>query len=67
MSQKNAKKLSWGTTASIIKLGVQVLTDQNKEKVVFSEGPMTVSTEEAEAVRLWMLEEPIWNSLTLDA
>ena len=67
MLEENAKKLSWGTTASIIKLGVQVLTDQNKEKVVFSEGPMTVSTEEAEAVRLWMLEEPIWNSLTLDA
>lgn len=67
MLERNAKKLSWGTTASIIKLGVQMLADPNEKKVVISEGRMTVSVEEAEAVRLWMLEEPIWNSIRLDA
>ncbi len=65
MLEAGAKKLNWSTTASIIKLGFQMLTDPSQEKAVFSAGRMAVSVEEAETVQLLMREMPIFNSIKL--
>ena len=59
------KKLHWGTAAAIVKLGFQMLTDPDEEKVVFSEGRISVTAEEAEIARLLMREMPIFNSIKL--
>ncbi len=65
MLAADAKKLHWGTAAAIVKLGFQMLTDPDEEKVVFSAGRMAVTAEEAEAFRLVMREMPEWNSIKL--
>lgn len=65
MLEADVKKLHWGTAAAIVKLGFQMLTDPDEEKVVFSEGRISVTAEEAEIARLLMREMPIFNSIKL--
>lgn len=65
MLEADVKKLHWGTAAAIVKLGFQMLTDPDEEKVVFSEGRISVTAEEAEIARLFMREMPIFNSIKL--
>ncbi|MEN1565153.1 hypothetical protein AAIH74_36025, partial [Pseudomonas aeruginosa] len=47
MLEADAKKLHWGTAAAIVKLGLQMLTDPDEEKVVFSEGKLPVTAGDA--------------------
>jgi hypothetical protein len=66
MLEADAEELSWSTTASVIKLGLRTLEEQDDKQ--FSLGQhMSVTQEEADAVRLLMLEEPFWNGVMLEA
>lgn len=65
MLEGGVKKPSWGTTTSIIKLGVQMLTDPNEEKVVFSDGKIPVTAGDAENFRLFLREMPEFNGIRL--
>ncbi|MEX5151287.1 hypothetical protein P0240_21780 [Enterobacter cloacae] len=65
MLEGGVKKPSWGTTTSIIKLGVQMLTDPNEEKVVFSDGKIPVTAGDAENFRLFLREMPEFNGIKL--
>lgn len=65
MLKADAKKLHWGTAAAIVKLGFQMLTDPDEEKVVFSEGKIPVTTGDAENFRLFLREMPEFNGIKL--
>lgn len=64
MLEAGVKKLHWGAAAAIVKLGFQMLTDPDEEKV-FSLGEMSITAGEAENFRLVVREMPIWNSIKL--
>ena len=65
MLEADAKKLHWGTAAAIVKLGFQMLTDPDEEKVVFSEGGIPVTAGDAEDFRLFLREMPEFNGIKL--
>ncbi|MEK2661140.1 hypothetical protein AAAC05_07280 [Pseudomonas aeruginosa] len=65
MLEADAKKLHWGTAAAIVKLGLQMLTDPDEEKVVFSEGKLPVTAGDAENFRLFLREMPEFNGIKL--
>ncbi|CAM4268769.1 hypothetical protein [Kerstersia similis] len=65
MLEADAKKLHWGTAAAIVKLGFQMLTDPDEEKVVFSEGKISVTAGDAENFRLFLREMPEFNGIKL--
>lgn len=65
MLEADAKKLHWGTAAAIVKLGFQMLTDPDEEKVVFSEGKIPVTAGDAENFRLFLREMPEFNGIKL--
>lgn len=65
MLEAGAMKLNWGTTAAIVKLGFQMLTDPSQEKAVFSEGKISVTAGDAENFRLFLREAPEFNGIKL--
>lgn len=66
MLEAGSKKLSWSTTASIIKLGIRVQTDPSENRVLPLEGLQAVTQAGEDALRLFMLEEPLWNGIKLE-
>lgn len=66
MLEAGSKKLSWSTTASIIKLGIRVQTDPSENRVLPLEGLQAVTQAGEDALRLFMLEEPLWNGIRLE-
>ena len=66
MLEAGSKKLGWSTTASIIKLGIRVQTDPSENRMVPFEGFQSVTQAGEDALRLFMLEEPIWNGIRLE-
>lgn len=64
MLEAGVKKLHWVAAAAIVKLGFQMLTDPDEEKV-FSLGKMSITAGEAENFRLVVREMSIWNSIKL--
>ncbi|HBP6601296.1 TPA: hypothetical protein L6A85_25430 [Pseudomonas aeruginosa] len=66
MLEAGSKNLSWSTTASIIKLGIRVQTDPSENRVLPLEGLQAVTQAGEDALRLFMLEEPLWNGIRLE-
>lgn len=66
MLEAGSKKLSWSTTASIIKLGIRVQTDPSENRALPLEGLQAVTQMGEDALRLFMLEEPLWNGIRLE-
>ncbi|HHO8016877.1 hypothetical protein [Pseudomonas aeruginosa] len=66
MLEAGSKKLSWSTTASIIKLGIRVQTDPSENRVLPLERLQAVTQAGEDALRLFMLEEPLWNGIRLE-
>lgn len=66
MLEAGSKKLSWSTTASIIKLGIRVQTDPSENRVLPLGGLQAVTQAGEDALRLFMLEEPLWNGIRLE-
>ncbi|MGE0382957.1 MAG: hypothetical protein AB7O90_19140 [Hyphomicrobium sp.] len=67
MLEAGSKKLDWSTTASIIKLGIRVQTDPSENRMLPLEGLQAVTQAGEDALRLFMLEEPLWNGIRLEA
>lgn len=65
MLEANEAELSWSTTASIIKLGLRTLEEQSGRQFSFGQRA-SVTQEDADALRLLTLEEPVWNGVRLD-
>jgi hypothetical protein len=66
MLEANAVELSWSTTTSVIKLGLRTLEEQSGKQLSLGQHT-SVTLEDVDAVRLLMLEEPLWNGIRLDA
>lgn len=65
MLEANDEDLSWSTTTSVIKLGLQTLEAQSGKQFLF-EQHTSLTQEDVDRVRLMMLEEPIWNGIRLE-
>lgn len=66
MLEAGVKELSWSAAASIIKLGLRELEGQTGKQNSFVKQMSWVTPREADAVRLFMLEDPFWNGLRLE-
>lgn len=66
MLEAGSKKLGWSTTASIIKLGIRVKTDPSENRMLPLEGLQAVTQAGEDALRLFMLAEPIWSGIRLE-
>lgn len=66
MLEVNAEELSWSTTTSIVKLGLRTLEEGSGKQFSFGQN-MSLAQGDVDAVRLLMLEDPIWNGIRLEA
>ncbi|QTW18701.1 hypothetical protein [Comamonas kerstersii] len=66
MLEAGSKKLGWSTTASIIKLGIRVQIDPSENRMLPLEGLQAVTQAGEDALRLFMLEEPLWSGVRLE-